>query len=584
MKLVKVAACALMLAVTPAAAQTQALPDINGLWAAHMRYGPDIRGPLLIERRGGRLFAEIAGHWVEATIAGDEVRFELPSGAGGFCGRFVGREESLRGHWIQQRTMSSGTPYASPTTLRRLRPNAWQGEVAPLDDAITMYLMIRTDESGVARAYLRNPERNIGAMLQIDRIEQSGDHLSMIGRFRGRGQEQVFAEAEYDRNNDLIPFHFRQFGVTMDFAPASPEDERRFYPRGEAPDAFAYTPPPALDDGWRTGTLEDASIDRVQIGAFVDMLARQAQEGVATPQIHALLIARHGRLVLEEYFHGFSRHDVHDTRSASKSMTAILVGAAMRNGAPFSAHSLIVDSVDPALLPATIDPRLAAMRVEHVLTMSAGFNCDDSDGDSPGNEDVMQEQREEPNWWRYALNVPMARNPGESAVYCSMNPNLMGAVLSHETGRWLPDLFAEQVAEPLGIRRYFLNLSPTGDWYLGGGAQFEMRDFMKMGQLVLSGGVWNGRGVLDRAYVERMTAPLVEMQERRYGYYWWQQDMPYRGRQVRVVYAAGNGGQIVMAVPELDLVVAFYSGDFGHPAALTAQRVWVPEYILPAVN
>lgn len=370
----------------------------------------------------------------------------------------------------------------------------------------------------------------------------------------------------------------------MDFTRATPEDERAFYPRGREPASYAYVQPPALDDGWRTGALEDAGIDRAQISAFVDMLARQPQEGVATPQIHALLIARHGRLVLEEYFHGFHRGAVHDTRSASKSMTAILVGAALRNGAPFTVESAVIESVDPALLPVNVDPRLAAVRVEHLLTMSPGFNCDDNDGDSPGNEDAMQEQRAEPNWWRFALAVPMARDPGERAVYCSMNPNLMGAVLSHETGRWLPDLFAEQVAGPLGIRRYYLNLTPTSDWYLGGGAQFELRDFMKMGQLVLDEGVWNGRRVLDRAYVARMTAPLVELQERRYGYYWWRQDMPYRGRQMRVIYAAGNGGQIVMAVPELDLVIALYSGDYSHPAALTAQRIWVPEYILPAVN
>jgi CubicO group peptidase (beta-lactamase class C family) len=96
--------------------------------------------------------------------------------------------------------------------------------------------------------------------------------------------------------------------------------------------------------------------------------------------------------------------------------------------------------------------------------------------------------------------------------------------------------------------------------------------------------VWNGRRVLDRAYVERMTAPLVELQERTYGYYWWSQEMPYRGGQTRVIYAAGNGGQIVMAVPELDLVIAFFSGDYGHRAALTAQTVYIPQHILPAVS
>jgi CubicO group peptidase (beta-lactamase class C family) len=585
MKWVKVLACALALAATPAVAQTPGeAPDIDGLWAAHARYGPDVRGPLLVERRDEGLVAEIAGIRVEPRVQSGAIQFELPNNAGSFRGRFSNREAAITGHWIQPRTMSGGAAMASPVTLSRLRAGAWQGDVAPMEDAITMFLSIRTDEAGVIRAYLRNPERNVGAFQQIDRIERRGNHLTMIGRFRGRGPEQVFAEAEYDHNNDLIPFHFPQFGVTMDFVQASPEDERRFYPRGEAPDAYAYAAPPALGDGWRTGTLEEADIDRALISALVERIAREPQASVATPQVHAMLIARHGRLVLEEYFHGYGRHSVHDTRSASKSMAAILIGAAIRNGAPFTPQSRVVESIDPALLPAIVDPRLGAMRLEHLMTMSSGFDCDDDVSDSPGNEDAMQEQRNEPNWWRFALAVPMARDPGTQAVYCSMNPNLTGAVISHETGRWLPDLFAEQVAQPLQINRYYLNLTPTNDWYLGGGAQFELRDFMKMGQLVLNGGMWNGRRVLDRAYVEQMTAPIVELQQRRYGYYWWLQDLPYRDRRVRVIYAAGNGGQIVMAVPELDLVIAFYSGDFSHAAALTAQRVYIPEFILPAVN
>ncbi|MGD9980268.1 MAG: serine hydrolase domain-containing protein [Hyphomonadaceae bacterium] len=581
---IRVLTFALALVTTGAAAQTPAVaPNIDGLWAARMRYGLDVRGPLLIERREGRLVAEIAGRQMQAREVSGEVLLELPNGAGSFRGRFTRRGAAIVGHWIQPRTMAAGMAFASPVTLSRLRANAWQGEVAPLDDAMTMFLLINTDETGVMRAYLRNPERNVGVFQRIDRIERNGNQLTMVGRFRGRGEEQVFARAEYDHNNDLIPFHFPQFGVTMDFAQASPEDERVFYPRGASPASYVYTPPPSLDDGWRTGALEEVGIDAAQVGALIERIAQEPQTDLAAPQVHALLIARHGRLVLEEYFHGVGRHTAHDTRSASKSMGAVLAGAAMRNGAAFSPESRVVESVDAPLLPSSIDPRLAAMRVEHLLTMSPGFDCDDDDDTSPGNEDAMQEQRREPNWWRFGLAVPMARDPGERAVYCSMNPMLAGAVVSHATGRWLPDVFAEQVAAPLDIDRYYLNLTPTGDWYLGGGARFELRDFMKMGQLVLDGGVWNGRRVLDRAYVERMTASLVELQQRGYGYYWWSQNLPYRGGDVRVVYAAGNGGQIVMAVPELDLVIAFYSGDYGHAAALTAQRVYIPEYILPAV-
>jgi CubicO group peptidase (beta-lactamase class C family) len=465
-----------------------------------------------------------------------------------------------------------------------LPSGAWRGEVAPLDDMMSMYLPITTDAQGVMRTYLRNPERNNGVFSQIQRVERDGDRLRLISRFRGRGEEQVLAEAEYDHNNDLIPFHFAQYGVTMDFLQADAEAERVFYPRGREPAPYVYAPPPALDDGWRVGTLEEAGIDRAQIASFIEVLAHEPMSGLSTPQIHAVTIARHGRLVLEEYFHGFSRDQLHETRSAAKSMTAIMIGAAMQNGARFTVDSPVVDIVNPALLPQAVDPRLRAVRLEHLLTMNPGFDCDDNDSDSPGNEDAMQEQEQEDNFWRFALHVPMARNPGELAVYCSMVANLTGAVLAHDSGRWGAEQFAEQVAAPLGIRRYALNLARNGELYLGGGQQYMLRDFMKMGQLVLDGGVWNGRRILSRDYVAAMTAPQTHIGQLAYGYFWWGIDFPWQDRTVRAVYAGGNGGQVVMAIPELDLVIAFFGANYADAATFTSQRVYTPQYILPAVR
>jgi CubicO group peptidase (beta-lactamase class C family) len=196
----------------------------------------------------------------------------------------------------------------------------------------------------------------------------------------------------------------------------------------------------------------------------------------------------------------------------------------------------------------------------------------------------MQEQREELNFWRFALHVPMARIPGEQAVYCSMVPNLTGAVLARDSGRWGAEQFAEQVAAPLGIRRYALNLAPNGDLYLGGGQQFMLRDFLKMGQLVLDGGVWNGRRVLSRDYVARMTAPRTRIGELAYGYFWWGIEFPYQGRSVHAVYAGGNGGQVVMAIAELDLAIAFFGANYADATTFTSQRVYAPQYILPAVR
>lgn len=88
----------------------------------------------------------------------------------------------------------------------------------------------------------------------------------------------------------------------------------------------------------------------------------------------------------------------------------------------------------------------------------------------------------------------MATQPdGDAAVYCSADINLVGAVVKHATGTWLPDIFQRDFAQPLQISRYYLNLMPTGDAYMGGGLYMRPRDLLKLGQLYLNGGVWNGK-------------------------------------------------------------------------------------------
>jgi CubicO group peptidase (beta-lactamase class C family) len=199
----------------------------------------------------------------------------------------------------------------------------------------------------------------------------------------------------------------------------------------------------------------------------------------------------------------------------------------------------------------------------------------------------MQEQTEEPDWYRYTLRVPMAYDPGTKAIYCSANPNLLGAVIARKAGAPLPELFDRLVARPLQFGRYALWLQPAGDPYMGGSTQILPRDFLKMGQLMLDGGTWHGKRVLSKKYVARATAPLfpIGTRGRKYGYLWWAYDAPYKDRMLHAFYALGNGGQIVMTVPELDVVVAFMGGNYGdNPLLLSKTNPYVPESILAAVE
>ena len=565
---------ALLLASGTAPGQ-QGTPDLTGLWAAKARFGPDIRGPLLVFRSGKAWSADIAGFSVPARFAGREVTFELPDGKGNFRGRLS--ESGIIGHWIGQISKTNGVSNATPMTLKPDGPNRWRGEVIPLDDALTFYLPVTRRADGTYATFLRNPERNLGRFIPVSRTAVRDDVVTLVGG-RGGQAEQTQAEGRYDDGILRMPLG----GVSFDFSRVDQETWSAFYPRGKPGQRYHYAVPLQLDDGWPVATVEDVGISRAGIERFVQMLIDMPMDSLSTPQIHSLLIARHGKLVVEEYFHGYHRDLPHNTRSAAKSWTAVLLGAAMQAGVPIRLNTPVYRTMLDSL-PQNLDPRKRAMTLEHLISMTAGYDC--ASDSASGNEDVMQSQTAEPDWYRYTLNVPMLTAPGDTIVYCSIEPNLAGGMLRKIAGEPLPEMFYRLVAKPLKMSNYHLFLSPTGEAYGGGGHEFLPRDFMKLAQLMVNEGRWNGRQILSREWARKSGSALRDLSKiQQYGWLWNSVGYPYKGRKVRAFFAAGNGGQIFMGIPALDLVIAFTGGNYSDPALFIPQREFVPKFILPAVN
>jgi len=303
-------------------------------------------------------------------------------------------------------------------------------------------------------------------------------------------------------------------------------------------------------------------------------------------QDHGILIARHGKLVLEEYFHGEHREKPHDTRSASKSIASDLMGASIYAGIPISPSDFVYKVMNGGKFPSNLDARKRALRVQHLLTMSSGFECDDNDPDSPGYEDNMWNQADEPDFYKWTMNLKMIREPGEMAVYCSANANLVGGVVSKAANQPAATLFHKLIAEPLGIKRYYLLTSPSGVFTITGSARFLPRDFMKLGQVHLNGGTWKGRRIYAPEWSKEATAPLYYLANYKlhYAYLWWVKEYEYKGKNITAYFASGNGGQVVMTIPELDLVMAFYAGSYNDVGGSVSRNVYVPKYILPAVE
>lgn len=575
--------------------QDSAAPrSFEGVWGAKRNFGPAIAGT--VDSRVLEMFG--VDHDCRATIAQYEVKclhqngrisFDLPSNQGSFTGRLQEDGSVIRGFWIQPATVSGGAKFASPVVLRPTRKDHWQGEVVPLQDEFTLYLVVNRRPDGSYGAFLRNPDRNIGTLWKVDRLEQDGNRIRLVGQTINQKPGRMYAEGTYYPDDNRISLYFPDRGGTYDFVPVS--DDSSFYARGKNPAPYEYRPPTAEGDGWKVGTLEEVGMEQGPIAELVHKIDGVPAQSVHAPYIHGFLVARHGKLVAEEYFYGFSRFKPHDTRSASKVVTATLFGAVMQNGAKLSPSTRVYDLLYHGKPPGDIDPLKKEMTVEHLLTMSSGYDCDDSNGSRPGSEDVLLDEQKNPDYYQYTLQLPFEPRlkPGREAVYCSINPNLVGDVIATATNKPLLDLLSDLLAEPLQLRDYHLYLQPTGEPYMGGSIEWLPRDFMKFGQLMLNGGEWNGKRILSKEYTLRASSPLVTVRGRtraasKYGYLWWLDDFPYRGRTVRAYYAAGNGGNYVLVFPELDMVVTFIAGNYADHAVQVILDEYVPKFILSALK
>jgi CubicO group peptidase (beta-lactamase class C family) len=565
---------------TAVSAQVATQQNLEGLWVAKARYGPDIRGPLMIRPTGGGLVADIAGFTVPVRQQGTNLSFALPDGNGSFRGIRAG--QTVEGHWVQRVTSDNGITYATPVVLRADGRGQWRGEIAPADEHTTYYLPLSRSAEGKYATYLRNPERNAGVFLGATRLEQDGDTVRLFGTRRGQKQEQLIGAGQLNADRALMSIPI--LGETFNFS-RDRDKSSAFYPRGNPGERYHYSPPAQLDDGWPVSTLEKEGIDQATIETFVQKLIDMPMDNVSSSQIHSLLIARHGRLVLEEYFHGYDRDTAHDTRSASKSWMNVLIGAAMQTGVPIRLDTPVYQTMLGSV-PNDLDPRKKAMTLEHLISMTAGFDCDDS-GDRPGDEDVMQQQTKEPDWYRYALGVPMAWNSGDRIVYCSMKPNLAAGMLEKIAGEPLPEMFYRLVAKPMRMSNYHLFLQPTGQAYGGGGGQFTTRDFMKLTQLFLNNGKWEGRQIVSPEWVRKSSAALRVLSPssgQTYGFLWNSVAYDYKGRKLHAYFPGGNGGQVYIGIPDLNLLIAFTGGNYADRVLFRSQREFVPQDILPAVR
>jgi len=568
-----------------AASANQPILALLGVWGSQQSFGPMVRGELTIDARSPKWRARIAGYEVPVQHTKDEIHFALPGEAGKFRGHLSAEGEQIRGHWIQLAGLAFYSySYASLVELSELAPRVWRGDVVPLDERASFYVSIQRTPDGSLKAFLRNPEANRfwGQTFDVE-LRDSTFTLFQKGELKLQGT--------YDPQSDVLSLPVVG-SYPLQFTRHDQSNAVGFYPRIPSPTGpYVYQKPIPENDGWATASLSDVGLELGPIAELIQRILTTPPSLSNPVNIQSLLIARHGKLVFEEYFYGFTKERPHDMRSAAKTFGPVLVGLAREHGAKISLDSAAY-SFFPEYKPfANWDERKNQITVRDLMDMTSGLACDDHDPSSAGGEDLMQSQTMQNDWYKFALDLPMARNPGgEQAVYCASDINLLGGIVKNTTGYWLPEFFDQYLARPLQITSYHMNLMPTGEAYLGGGLYMRPRDQLKLGQLYLSGGVWNGNRILSEAWVKDSVvqhsafAPVITSDvDHGYTYAWHTRRLKVGGREFRDYYAAGNGGQYVLVLPDLDMVVGITGGDYSERGKFFLwESQLVPQYIIPA--
>lgn len=351
--------------------------------------------------------------------------------------------------------------------------------------------------------------------------------------------------------------------------------------------------PAKLDDGWTIASPEAVGLD----GARLCTIAQRLK--LTDSDIHAVVIARHGKLAFEQYFAGIdqpwgkpeARYDydattLHDMRSITKSVTSLLVGIAIDRRMIKSVNTRIVN-----FFPEFADLRTPGwenVRLRHLLTMSSGIKWDETlSWSDPDNDEPHLVFDADP--LRYVLSKPIAVPPDTMWVYNGGGTELLGNIIERTSGRPLQAFAREFLFNPLGVTDFGWKTYKNGKTAAAIGLRLRPRDAAKIGQLLLSDGAWNGRQIIPPDWIMQSVIPRFQAVgyfggTLFYGYQWWMGRSLAEGKEVRWVAAFGLGGQRIFVIPELDMVVMMTSGLFGRPKEGLAQFDILANVIIPSAK
>ena len=262
-----------------------------------------------------------------------------------------------------------------------------------------------------------------------------------------------------------------------------------------------------------------------------------------------VLMIKNDSILFEKYWDGYSDSSLSGSFSVAKSITSILIGAAIKEGKIKSVEQRVGD-----FIPAFAVGDKAAVKIKDLLTMSSGTNWNESYWNPLA---VTAEAYYGADLMKTATDVKMVDQPGSLHKYKSGDTQLLGLILEKVTGKKLSEYAAEKLWQPLGASNDALwsTDGPNGNTKAFCCFNTNTRDFARIGKFMLDSGKINGVSVIDSAYWKQsITACNIKDAKglacNYYGYQWWLDP-----QHPEIFYARGILGQYIIAIPSKKIII-----------------------------
>jgi CubicO group peptidase (beta-lactamase class C family) len=259
--------------------------------------------------------------------------------------------------------------------------------------------------------------------------------------------------------------------------------------------------------------------------------------------VDSMVIIKNGYIVEELYFNGWTENDFHVCWSVTKSVTSALIGIAIDEGL-INLDDIVVDYFQDYTI-ANLDERKEAITIENILVMSSGLNY-------LGDDIMFLPWVSSPDQVQYALDIPMATDPGTIFNYDTCASHLLSAIIERATGNTTFEYAQEKLFEPLGITHVHWEQDKQRVYYGGNGLFLEPKDMAKFGYLFINNGYWDGQQIIPESWVNLTTTEYWNfLGGWGYAYHWWIHN------DINGFAAHGKDGQAIFVIPDEDLVVVF---------------------------